>query len=425
MEDLPPPPDPRGAERTQASPAPGPGDGDPTADGPPEPGLGGDEKAEDSPPHLLRGVDHTQIGSLPAGEVGMPRVILTRRRTFALGLFVVSVVAFLYFVLPKLAGLGKTWDRLDKGSPGWLAVAVVFEALSFAGYVALFRTVFVRSRRSQIDWRASYEITMAGLAATRLFAAAGSGGVALTVWALRRAGLDRRTVAAQMVAFLTVLYGAYMAALVVFGIGLRTGLLPGGGSFAITIVPAIFGGCVIALFLALTLIPVDMEGRLASWRARHGTSRRGRRLLARLVALPALAASGVRGALSVVRSRDPLALGAIAWWAFDIATLWASFKAFGASPAIAVVVMAYFVGMFANVLPLPGGIGGVDGGMIGAFIAFGVNAPIAVVAVLVYRAFAFWLPTVPGAIAYVQLRRRVAGWAAGGSQIDAVSTASA
>ncbi len=380
---------------------------------------------EPTPPPRLRGVDRTQIGTLPPGEEGMPRVILTRRRSIALGLFVISVIAFLYFVLPKLAGLGKTWDRLDQGAPGWLAVAALFEVLSFAGYVALFRTVFVRARRSRIDWRASYEITMAGLAATRLFAAAGSGGVALTVWALRRAGLDRRTVAAQMVTFITVLYGVYMAALVVFGVGLRTGLLPGGGSFAITIVPAIFGGCVLALVLALTLIPVDIEGRLASWEVRHGASRRRRRLAAGFIRLPALIASGVRGALAVVRSRDPLALGAIAWWAFDIATLWASFKAFGASPAISVVVMAYFVGMFANVLPLPGGIGGVDGGMIGAFLAFGVNAPIAVVAVLVYRAFAFWLPTVPGAIAYVQLRRRVAGWAEVGPQIDAVSTASA
>jgi uncharacterized membrane protein YbhN (UPF0104 family) len=378
---------------------------------------------EPTPLPRLRGVDHTQIGTLP--DEGMPRVILTRRRTIALALFVVSVLAFLYFVLPKLAGLGKTWDRLDQGAPGWLAVAAVFEALSFAGYVALFRTVFVRARRSQIDWRASYEITMAGVAATRLFAAAGSGGIALTVWALRRAGLDRRTVAAQMVAFITLLYAVYMSALVIFGLGLRTGVLPGGGSFAITIVPAIFGGCVIGLFLALSLIPGDIEGRLASWQAHRGPNRRGRRLLARLVTLPALAASGVRGALAVVRSRDPRALGAVAWWAFDIATLWASFRAFGASPAISVVVMAYFVGMFGNLLPLPGGIGGVDGGMIGAFIAFGVSTPIAVVAVLVYRAFAFWLPTVPGAIAYVQLRRRVAGWAAGGSQIEAISTAGA
>jgi uncharacterized protein (TIRG00374 family) len=376
-------------------------------------------------PHRRRAVDHTQIGSLPAGEEGMPRVIFTRRSAIALALFVVSVLAFLYFVVPKLTGLGRTWDRLDQGAPGWLAIAAAFELLSFAGYVALFQTVFVRARRSQIDWRASYEITMAGLAATRLFAAAGSGGVALTVWALRRAGLDRRAVAAQMVTFMTVLYGVYMAALVVFGIGLRTGLLPGGGSFAITILPAIFGGFVIALFLALTLIPGDIERRLGAWSARRGHKRRGARLLARLITLPALAATGVRGALEVVRSRDPLALGAIAWWAFDIATLWASFKAFGGSPAISVVVMAYFVGMFANVLPLPGGIGGVDGGMIGAFLAFGVNASIVVVAVLVYRAFAFWLPTVPGAIAYLQLRRRVAGWAAGGTQLDAVGTAHA
>jgi putative heme transporter len=374
----------------------------------------------DWPPPRPRVVDQTQIGTI--GDAGIPRVILTRRSAVALGVFVISIVGFLYFVLPKLAGLGKTWDRLGQGSPGWLAVAAGFEFLSFAGYVALFRTVFVRARHSHIDWRASYEITMAGLAATRLFAAAGSGGIALTAWALRRAGLDRRTVAAQMVVFMTLLYGVYMGALVLFGIGLRTGVLPGGGSFAITMVPAIFAGGVMLLFLALTLIPGDVEARLASWSARRGARTRGARLLARLVTLPALVASGVRGALGYARARDPWALGAVAWWGFDIATLWASFRAFGASPDVSVIVMAYFVGMFANVLPLPGGIGGVDGGMIGAFIAFGIGAPIAVVAVLVYRAFAFWLPTIPGTIAYVQLRRRVAGWSAGtATQLDAAA----
>ncbi|HEX4033886.1 MAG TPA: lysylphosphatidylglycerol synthase transmembrane domain-containing protein [Solirubrobacteraceae bacterium] len=378
----------------------------------------------DWPPPRTRVVHRTQIGTLPGGDAGMPRFILTRRRALALALFVLSVLAFLYFVLPKLAGLGHTWNRLGQGAPGWLAVAAAFEMLSFAGYVALFRTVFVSTRDSRIDWRASYEITMAGLAATRLFAAAGSGGVALTVWALRRAGLDRRTVAAQMVTFMTVLYGVYMVSLVVFGVGLQSGLLPGGGSFAITILPAIFGGAVIAIVTALTLVPVDADGRLARWQKRRGEGRRGAKLIVRLAALPALVAGGVRGAVGVVRSRDPLALGAVAWWGFDIATLWASFEAFGGAPAIGVVVMAYFVGMLANVLPLPGGIGGVDGGMIGAFIAFGVAAPLAVVAVLVYRAFAFWLPTVPGAIAYVQLRRRVAGWAAGSTQsLDPVGTA--
>jgi uncharacterized protein (TIRG00374 family) len=80
------------------------------------------------------------------------------------------------------------------------------------------------------------------------------------------------------------------------------------------------------------------------------------------------------------------------------------------SPHKAVIVMAYFVGWIANALPLPGGIGGVEGGMIGAFSAFGVSVQAAVVAVLAYRAFSFWLPTVPGAIAYLQLRRTVRSW---------------
>jgi uncharacterized protein (TIRG00374 family) len=72
--------------------------------------------------------------------------------------------------------------------------------------------------------------------------------------------------------------------------------------------------------------------------------------------------------------------------------------------------MAYFLGMVGNLLPLPGGLGGVEGGMIGAFAAFGVNLDQAVLAVLAYRAISFWLPTVPGAIAYFQLRRTVARW---------------
>ena len=72
--------------------------------------------------------------------------------------------------------------------------------------------------------------------------------------------------------------------------------------------------------------------------------------------------------------------------------------------------MAYFVGTLGNLLPLPGGLGGVEGGMIGAFAAFGVDFNLAVLAVLSYRAISFWLPTLPGAVAYFQLRRTVARW---------------
>jgi uncharacterized membrane protein YbhN (UPF0104 family) len=338
----------------------------------------------------------------------MPRVVFNRRRLIGFALFVVSSIAFLYFVLPKIVGLHDAWGRISHGNVWWLVLAAVFEAMSFIGYVALFRAVFVRSG-SRIGWRESYQITMAGLAATRLFAAAGAGGVALTAWALRRSGMEPRIVACRMIAFLAILYGVYMATFVIDGLGLAVGIFPGPAPFAITVIPAIFGAGAIALFLAVSLLPGDVERLVGRWTRAEG---RIGPVARRIAAAPAAAATGIRTALSLLRSRDSNLLGAIAWWGFDIATLWACFHAFGYSPPAAVVVMAYFVGMLGNTLPLPGGIGGVDGGMIGAFSAFGVPVDASVVAVLAYRVFAFWLPTLPGAIAYLQLRRTVHRWQA-------------
>jgi uncharacterized protein (TIRG00374 family) len=155
------------------------------------------------------------------------------------------------------------------------------------------------------------------------------------------------------------------------------------------------------------MLPSDVGRIIRPW---PGGKRWVARLAYRLAAGSAAAASGVRTAIHLVRTRNASLLGAIAWWGFDIAVLWACFHAFGASPPKGVIVMSYFVGMLGNTLPLPGGIGGVDGGMIGAFTAFGVNVELSVIAVLAYRAFAFWLPTLPGAVAYLQLRRTVQRW---------------
>jgi uncharacterized membrane protein YbhN (UPF0104 family) len=212
-----------------------------------------------------------------------------------------------------------------------------------------------------------------------------------------------------------------MAALVATGLGLYLGAFPGQGAFAITVIPAIFGAVVIALFLGIALVGGNLEPLVARWRAVDRWAARAARWLA---ALSATAAVGVRTAIDLIRARDPALLGAFAWWAFDIAVLWACFHAFGSAPPQAVIVMAYFVGMLANTLPLPGGIGGVDGGMIGAFTAFGVNVELSVVAVLAYRAFAFWLPTLPGAVAYFQLRRTVQRWGALGAGAQPAGQAS-
>ena len=76
-----------------------------------------------------------------------------------------AAVLGLYVGLPQIAGLDETWGRLSRGDPWWLAAAAVLEVGSYAGYVVLFRGVFVRPG-SPIGWRESYLITMAGVAAT-------------------------------------------------------------------------------------------------------------------------------------------------------------------------------------------------------------------------------------------------------------------
>lgn len=248
---------------------------------------------------------------------------------------------------------------------------------------------------------------MASLAATRLFAAGGAGGVALTAWALRRSGMERREVAERMIAFLVLMYGVYMLAMVVCGIGLYVGLFPGPAPFGLTIVPAIFGGVAIIVFLAIAFVPEDLERRLGRIAPRNS---RLAGLMRRLASGPASLSGGVRFALYKLRHPDWAMLGTVAWWAFNIAVLYAAFRAFGEAPPIAVLIQAYFVGLLGNLLPLPGGIGGVDGGMIGALAAFGVSGSLALIAVLTYRLFAFWLPSIPGTIAYFQLRRTISRW---------------
>jgi uncharacterized protein (TIRG00374 family) len=339
-------------------------------------------------------------------EEEMPRVALTRRRVILFAIFVLASIAVLYFVLPQIDGVKDAYTRVSNGDHAWLAAALAFELLSIASYVALFHGIHVPPG-SPLTHGDSYLITMAGLAATRLFAAGGAGGVALTAWALRRSGMERREVAERMIAFLVVLYGVYVVAMTLCGIGLRMGILPGKAPFGLTVVPAIIGGIAILLFGALALVPEDFEGRIERMAPRRPQLARW---LRRFALAPASMRGGIRFAFYKAIHPDWAMLGAITWWAFNIAVLWASFRAFGASPPIAVLVQAFFVGMMANLLPIPGGIGGVDGGMIGALAAFGVHAGVAVLAVLSYRLFAFWLPTVPGVIAYFQLRRRVQQW---------------
>lgn len=328
------------------------------------------------------------------------------RRTIAAGIVPVTIIAFIYFVLPQIAGLSGTLHRLRDADPAWIALAVLVEVFSLAGYTVLFRTVFSCQAEARVGWRESAQITLAGTVATKLFAAAGAGGMALTAWALSAAGLSARAIARRMIAFELLLYSIFAGVILIVGIGLRTGVLEGQAPWTLTVVPAVLAVAAIGLTLSMRAFPRGFEERMVAWRS---SPARAKRLVARLSMAPTAVRDATGIALEMVR-HEPGTVGALAYWGFDIAALWASLHAFGSPPPFPAVVMAYFIGQLLNVIPLPGGIGGVEGGMIGALIAFGAPGSLAVLGVLLYRLISFWLPTIPGAIAYVRLRRTVARW---------------
>jgi hypothetical protein len=210
-------------------------------------------------------------------------------------LFVLVVVAGIYLLLPNIVGVDDGIQRLGEGDSLWIGVALAFSVVMFASYVALFRGVVGESVR--LNWSESYQVTMAGLAATRLFSAGGAGGIVLTYWALRKAGMERKQSAARMVAFLVLLYAVYMLTLVIDGILLRTGVLAGNAPAGLTVVPAAIGGGVILIFLLFTLIPGDLEKRFTEASQEHFWGR----MMRRLATVPATLAIGTREAFRFVR----------------------------------------------------------------------------------------------------------------------------
>jgi uncharacterized protein (TIRG00374 family) len=338
-----------------------------------------------------------------------PSFFTSPKRLLQTVVVVLLLLAAIYIFLPRIVGIQDALGQLGDATPGWLVVALVFDVLMFFSYVALFRGV-VGERVVHLEWSESYQITLAGLAASRLFSAGGAGGIVLTYWALRKAGMERRQTATRMVAFLVLLYAVYMVALVVFGVLLRVGVLSGEAPAGLTIVPAAIAGAVIVVGLLMALIPDDVERRLS----RYAKGTRFQGLAQRLASAPATLAHGTRTAIDFVRnpSRGWLAvIGAVGFWACNIGILWAAFHAYNVHIPLGVVVQGFFVGMVANLFPLaPGGVGAVDAGMIGTFVLFGLPSSEVFAAVLTYRLVAFWLPIPPGIVAFFQLRKTVARW---------------
>ena len=317
---------------------------------------------------------------------------LRSRLLFALGL-VLAVVA----AVTLLPGLGGLRTLLVNAKPGWLVVGVVLKLLSGIGYVAVFRMVFCR----RMSWRVSYQIGMSELGANALFPTGGAGGLALGAWALRRGGMQASEIARRTVAFFLLTSVPNVLGVIVIGLGLATGVFEGVSNPLLTVLPA--GVAAMAIVAALFAGRIAERSRARLEReGRHELSRRTRALWASLRAI----AEGVDEAVQLLREGHVvLMLGLVAYLVFDVQILWAAFHAIGASPPLANMWMGYLIGELGGLIPVPGGIGGVDAGLLGTLALYKVPLTSAAGAVLIYRAIALWVPAVVGAVAFLALRR--------------------
>jgi uncharacterized membrane protein YbhN (UPF0104 family) len=276
--------------------------------------------------------------------------------------------------IAALPGLGAVKTRVDAGSPGWLCLAVLLELLSCLSFVVTFRVVFFRAPR-----QLAQKIAWSEMAFGMLVPLGGAGGVALGAWVLHAKGAPLGRVTRRSAVLFLLTSAVNGIVLVSAGLVLGSGLTAGPHPLTLGLLPAVLAAAALALGSALPLV------------------RRGR--------VTGAIADAVRDTWDLVRAGDPKLAAAFGYLLFDIAVLWTCLRAFGCSPAVAPLVLGYQIGYLANLVPVPGGLAVLDGGLTGALALYGLPLAPAAAAVLVYHAIALWLPTILGSVAFARLRR--------------------
>ena len=329
--------------------------------------------------------DASSAEAAAAGREFEPRALMRRGLPALIALTILGLIVLL------APGLGELRALLDDAAPGWIALAIAFEALSFGSYIVMFSPIFCRG----MTWRRSWQIGGSELAMGSIIPASGAGGLALGAWVLHEGGMDGDVIARRSVAFFLIKSSVNFVAVALIGLLMWAGLAGTDQPWTLTLLPALMSIATIAAVLTIPRFgPGDDPAEDAS-RSRRFVSAARRAVI-----------TGAAVAVERVRSGNArIIAGAIGYWAFDNAVLWATFRAFGYTPEITVVLMGYLIGQLGGLLPIPGGIGGIDGGLFGTLVAFGAPVAVTAAAVLAYRIILFWLPLVVGAVAFLQLRR--------------------
>jgi uncharacterized membrane protein YbhN (UPF0104 family) len=298
--------------------------------------------------------------------------------TLVLGL---ALAVGLLLAVPGLAGVANTVSSMKAQ---WIAAAVLLEVLSCASYVVAFLQVFERA-----PLRLGARVALSEEAFGAAVSLGGVGSLAVGAWLMVERGAPAPRIAERSAVLFLYTSAINVITLILAGLGLFLGL-PGPGNPLLSIVPAAVGALVLVLFL---LLPRYVDSVVRQMRP------------GRLRTFLTETAVSVRDTERLIFHPDWRIIGAIGYLWFDIAVLFACFAAAGHVPPLAPVVLAYQIGYLSNFIPVPGGIGVLDGSMIGMLVLYGAGGTVATAATLVYHTIALWVPAIWGTIAFIALQR--------------------
>jgi uncharacterized membrane protein YbhN (UPF0104 family) len=290
--------------------------------------------------------------------------------------------------------LTRALRRADKS---WFPVCLAGLVAAYAGYILGYKEVARMHGGPRLPLWTVTRIVGVGFGANVLGSAAG--GLAVDFWALRRAGASTHESARRVLGFNTLewaLLGTFAAVAAMLVLAGRGEGAPRGMTLPwIIVVPV----CVAAA--AWVSSPARRRRfEFAGDAARGG---RAKRLLAKGKKGLADAIGGVvvvRHLLTHPRAHPAGVFGFAVYWFGHLLALYGGLRAFTeARIVLAALVLAFATGYVATALPLPGGgSGGIEAALAFSLHAVGLPLAPALLGVLVYRFFTFWLPIVPALV---------------------------
>ena len=277
-------------------------------------------------------------------------------------------------------------SRASNANVGWLALGLGLEVLSCLGYVATMRLVLPSAPARDIR-----RLAWAEQAFGAVVTVGGAGGLAVGAWAMRAWGVPWSRIANRSAVIFLVTSAVNATVLGLAGLGVLAGLGNVHNRLIYGLIPAVFAFGGLAVFMSLPwLIKPDQPD-----------DRRIRGALARF-------ATWIRDSETIAFTPNWRLVGTVGYLVFDIAVLWACLRAVGVHAPIVALVLGYQIGYLANLLPVPGGVGVLEGGLLGALVLYGLPAAPTAAAVVLYHAIALWVPTLGGTYGFTRLRSALA-----------------